>query len=267
MNTVCAIIVTFNRPDILKECLAALMTQSGLDHIHVVINSPDPHTIGVTQSFDESHFISYEVHDNPGPAGGFHHGLKWFLNQKYSFCWLMDDDVVVGENCLKQLVLCSVQHEYIYPRVVKGDGKEIVSFGWWGVLIKRDLIMRAGLPIAELFFWKEDTEYLQNRLMRVYGVAPFRCLSAVANHLHLRKKKRPSWYYYYTVRNTLYYHNYIAGYTWYRVKKTFVLFPHALFMILFREDNKLRKMRLVSIGIFHGIIGKIGKLIDPALNT
>jgi rhamnopyranosyl-N-acetylglucosaminyl-diphospho-decaprenol beta-1,3/1,4-galactofuranosyltransferase len=273
MNTelqqVCAVVVTYNRAGVLKDCLLRLQAQQqyGLGHIHVVINSSDEETIQVIRMADEGRkLISYSHYNNEGPAGGFHYGLARFLDGPWNYVWLMDDDVMVEKECLLELMKLAPEHAYIFPKVIKMDGDEIVSFGWWGVILSRTLVERAGLPIKEFFYWAEDTEYLQNRIMRKLGEKPYRCTTAVVTHLHQRNVKRPSWYYYYTMRNTLYYRNYLAGYTWYRFKRTLYLFPQSLFRILFKEENKIRKIGLLFYGLYHGAIGKIGKLVDPTLN-
>lgn len=268
LNGVCAVVVTYNRPLILKNCLSSLLTQVpyGLVHIHVVINSSDDETVGVIKSLDVTgDIISYSRYENEGPAGGFYYGLARFLEGSWRYAWLMDDDVMVDKTCLNELIKDTPNHSYIFPKVVKADGEEVVSFGWWAVLIARINIERAGLPLKELFYWAEDTEYLQNRLMRVYGIIPYRSATARVTHLHQRNEKRPSWYYYYTIRNTLYYRNYIAGYTWYRFKRTLFLFPQSMYAILTKEDNKITKLRLLCYGVYHGVMGKIGKVISPEL--
>lgn len=269
MKKVFAVIVTFKRPEMLRTCLASLMGQRdyGLSRIHVVVNSSDSETEEVINSFREDEdFLTFDRYDNPGPAGGFYHGLQRFLNEECEYAWLMDDDVVVAPSCLQELLLCSADHQYVYPKVLKKDGEEVVSFGWWGVLLARSVVVTAGLPIPELFYWAEDTEYLQNRIMRQHGVVPFRCKSAAVTHLHLRHVRHPSWYYYYAIRNTLYYRTYIAGYTKYRFKRTLFLFAHSIFTILFREQRKFKKLWLLTLGTYHGLIGRIGKLVDPELN-
>ena len=268
-NSVCAVVVTYNRPQELWACLSSLLAQKtyGLDHIHVVVNSFDEATlVSIRSLMAEDSLISISRFDNVGPAGGFHYGIKRFLEGSWKFVWLMDDDIVVDEYCLTNLLQHASDHTYIFPRVIKGDGEEVVSFGWWGVLIAREVIVHAGLPLKELFYWAEDTEYLQNRLTRVCRIVPFRSERAMVKHLHQRKEKRPSWYYYYTMRNTLYYRTYVAGYTWYRFRRTLILFPQSLYTILTKEDNKIKKIGLLFYGFYHGLIGRIGRLVDPALN-
>jgi GT2 family glycosyltransferase len=267
-KSVFVVIVTFRRPAVLEACLRSLAIQHLLekDRVHVVVNSDDAETIAVINS-NRSAFsasITHEVLNNEGPAGGFYAGIKKFLEESHAgYVWLMDDDIVVAPDCLQQLFACTDQGDYIYPKVTTASGQEIVSFGWWGVLLSRPLVEKVGLPLKELFYWAEDTEYLQNRIMRVHGVKPVRCEQALVQHLHNRNIKRPSWFYYYTARNTLYYRTYIAGYTRYRFKRTLYFIPQMMYTIITREDNKVIKLCLFVYGIWHGLRGKIGKPIDP----
>jgi GT2 family glycosyltransferase len=264
-----AIIVTFNRPLVLENCINSLITQRpfGLDHVHVVVNSKDKETAILLENFQKSfpEWISVQFQDNVGPAGGFYFGLKNFLEHEAEFAWLMDDDIMVQNDCLKVLLEEGKSSNFVFPKVITTAGEEVVSFGWWGTLLSRDLVARVGLPMKELFYWAEDTEYLQNRIARKHKEKPLRIMNAVVQHLHNRTAKRPSWYYYYTVRNTLIYRNYIAGYTWYRFKRTLYLFPYLFYQVLFKEDRKLSKLKLMLYGIFHGVGGRSGKTIDPFL--
>ena len=269
MKKVFAAIVTYKRPEILRACIKALLSQRtfGLGRIYIVVNSMDAATIEVIKSFDEqTTFLNYDHYDNPGPAGGFYHGLRKFLEEDYEYAWLMDDDVVVRGDCLKQLLLCTKNGEYLCPKVMTENGKELGSYGWWGVLLSKSVVERAGLPLKDLFYWTEDTEYLQHRIRRIHKGVLFRCRAAVVSHLHSRAHKRPSWYYYYVIRNTLFYRIYVLRLTWRPLTRTVYAIPKFMFRILFKEDNKIRKIKLMMYGIYHGVIGKIGKLVDPELN-
>jgi rhamnopyranosyl-N-acetylglucosaminyl-diphospho-decaprenol beta-1,3/1,4-galactofuranosyltransferase len=267
-KSVFVVIVTFRRPAVLDACLQSLATQhlSETDRVHVVVNSNDAETLEVINSNRSAlrASMTHEVLNNEGPAGGFYAGIEKFLKESQTkYVWLMDDDIIVDTNCLEELLKSAENCDYIFPRVITAAGEEIVSFGWWGVLLGRRLIEKVGLPVKELFYWAEDTEYLQNRIMRQFGIQPVRCRDANVKHLHNRIEKRPSWYYYYATRNTLYYRSYIAGYTKYRLKRTLYLLPYMTFIILSKEKNKLRKIGLMIYGAYHGLIGKIGKVIDP----
>jgi rhamnopyranosyl-N-acetylglucosaminyl-diphospho-decaprenol beta-1,3/1,4-galactofuranosyltransferase len=272
MKQVLAIIVTFRRAKILQDCLDHLIGQqvSGLKAIHVIINSDDAETLEVVSDFNLVHnnILTYELQENVGPAGGFHNGLKKFTESTFDFVWLMDDDIIVKPCSLKELLSHTDKYEYIYPTVLKKSGEEVISYGWWGVLLSRELVLRAGLPLKELFYWAEDTEYLQNRLIRVYSYKVYRSKTAIVEHLHHRGVHIPSWHYYYKVRNTLFYRIYIQknnlrG----RIKKTCILFLYVFYKIIVKEKDKFEKGKLVLLGTYHGIRGKLGKLVDPKMHA
>jgi GT2 family glycosyltransferase len=266
-HSVFAIVVTFNRPDVLRVCIDSLLTQTeyGLKRIHVVVNSTDDATKVLLQTYNTD-LITHEFLNNPGPAGGFNAGLQRFIKEEQSLVWLMDDDVVVEGDCLKELLRHALNEEYIYPTVLTANGKELGSYGWWGLVLSKRIVEKVGLPMTELFYWAEDTEYLQHRIRRVNKIVPFKCKSAVVKHLHIRTEKRPSWYYYYVLRNTLFYRIYILKFSSHHLKRVLYLIYTSIFRILFKEKRKTRKIRLLLLGIYHGLIGKIGKLVDPALN-
>jgi len=262
-----AIVVTFNRPDILRVCIESLLTQIefGLNRIHIVVNSADDRTKVLLQTYNTA-LITHDFLDNPGPAGGFNFGLQRFLREEQSHVWLMDDDVVVQGDCLKELLRCASNQEYVYPMVLAENGKELREYGWWGLVLSRRVVEKVGLPITDLFYWAEDTEYLQHRIFRVNKITPFRCKSAIVKHLHIRSEKRPSWYYYYVLRNSIFYRKYILKFDLHQLKRVVYLFYTSIVRIVLKEDHKSKKLHLMLLGVYHGLIGKIGKLVDPALN-
>jgi hypothetical protein len=269
-KSVFVVIVTFNRPRVLASCLQSLTIQnlSETDHVHVVVNSDDLQTIETIDSFQRSFKapLTYQVLNNEGPAGGFFFGVKKFLEESQAdYVWLMDDDIIAEKNCLHQLLSFPSESEYRCPKVITSNNVEVQAFGWWGVLLGRKIIERAGLPLKELFYWAEDSEYLQYRISWQLGVKPLRVENAQVQHLHNRSTKRPSWYYYYTSRNTLYYRIHCIGLTKYGVRVLFGIVPYLLYTIIKREDKKLLKLKLLLLGIYHGLRGRIGKLINPQL--
>jgi rhamnopyranosyl-N-acetylglucosaminyl-diphospho-decaprenol beta-1,3/1,4-galactofuranosyltransferase len=262
------VIVTFRRPVVLEACLQSLANQSlmEMDRVHVVVNSDDIQTLDTISSFRSAFTatLTYEVLNNEGPAGGFYMGIKKFIeDSRAEYVWLMDDDIIVGEGCLNELLINSGKSHYLYPKVIIGNNDEVRSFGWWGVLLSRDVVEKAGLPLKELFYWAEDSEYLQYRISWQQGLKPLRVENARVQHLHNRSLKRASWYYYYTSRNTLFYRIHRIGLTRYGIKVLLGIFPYLLYMIFKKEDNKWEKFKLLLLGLFHGLAGKIGKRIDP----
>ncbi|UBZ06852.1 glycosyltransferase [Salegentibacter mishustinae] len=259
-----AVVVTYKRASILEQCLTAVLKSSTykIEHLHIIVNDNESSTLKIIKQFslEFPSKISFEIYDNVGPAGGFYYGLKKFQESKSDYVWLMDDDIIPEPGCLQALMDCADSEPYVFPKVVKKTGEEVRAFGWWGVLISKQIVEKAGLPIKDFFYWTEDTEYLQNRMIRKNGIIPYRCGNAVVEHLHKRTGNKPSWYYYYTIRNTLYYRTRIFPFNLKGAVRVAYVFLGTFYRILSNEPKKLKKMYLVGLGTFHGLAGKLGKI-------
>jgi len=121
-ETVCAVVVTYNRKELLLACLEALLKQTHpLDAIYLIDNASND---GTQESLKEKGYISailksttepleseclikmfsenkldkqvrvhyVKIHQNIGSAGGFHEGVKRGYAHGYDWLWLMDDD-------------------------------------------------------------------------------------------------------------------------------------------------------------------------------
>lgn len=113
-KTVCAVVVTYNREELLMECLEVLENQSRpLDAIYIVDNASNDETPllllerGYLEKIPpkkldypwEKSFIKNEIaihylrmDKNTGGSGGFHEGVKRAYQKGYDWFWLMDDD-------------------------------------------------------------------------------------------------------------------------------------------------------------------------------
>ena len=101
INTnVLAIIVTFNRLQLLQRCINHLQAQTGMCHILVINNSS---TDG-TEAFLQLNKIDFITQSNSGSAGGWNRGMKEGWKRDYNFIWMMDDDGFPHENALKNLL-------------------------------------------------------------------------------------------------------------------------------------------------------------------
>ena len=116
---VCAVVVTYNRKDLLVECLEALRRQTGpLDAIYIIDNASTDGTPELLRSrgyrdgavienpLDGSEIIIRYVRlpVNTGGAGGFHEGVKRAFHDGYDWIWLMDDDAEPLQDTLKKLL-------------------------------------------------------------------------------------------------------------------------------------------------------------------
>lgn len=204
------LIVTYNRLDLLKKCLANIFEfRNQVNHILVVDNCS---TDG-TQSYLKKlgNMISYiQLPENIGGAGGFNRGIKYFYNKTNDDAvWILDDDTMLNSTALMALqraatsvhkfgFLCSnvrwkdgspammnvpqVDSTYWtecaeYPRVVRAT--------FVAILVPRQVIKQVGYPIKEFFIWGDDTEYTQriSKQFPCYFVSDSRVIHETeANH-------------------------------------------------------------------------------------
>jgi GT2 family glycosyltransferase len=116
-----AVVVTYNRINLLKENLKGLCNQSlKLSEILIVDNFSDDETntelikMEFTDcgEFDKLchkawqglNAYYYRNSTNAGGAGGFHIGMKIAVDLGWDYVWIMDDDVKPEYNCLEELV-------------------------------------------------------------------------------------------------------------------------------------------------------------------
>ena len=127
---VCAIIVTYNRKDLLLECLQALIGQSlNIDGICVIDNHSNDGTPeilfdnkfidnealthpdkifskNITGHYDKAKLIFHYMRSskNIGGSGGFYEGIERMGNMGgYGWFWLMDDDTIPYPDANKEI--------------------------------------------------------------------------------------------------------------------------------------------------------------------
>lgn len=110
-QTICAVVVTYNRKKLLEECLKALLEQSHpLDAIYVIDNASTDGTGGVISAVLESNkgsrtdIFYIRMNENIGGAGGFYEGIKTAYEKRYDWVWLLDDDIKADPDCLNELL-------------------------------------------------------------------------------------------------------------------------------------------------------------------
>lgn len=187
---VCAVVVTYNRKVLLRQCLLALESQTRRpDAILVVDNcSTDGTDSMLSQEF--GHLSSLRLPVNTGGAGGFHEGMKWAYQQGFEWIWVMDDDVEAMPEALATLLEFQTVSEFIHPRRINDRGEPVpwegvldptsggkkafgtdisfengrawisVNYGCFeGALIRRRIMERIGFPDKRFFIQGDDTIY------------------------------------------------------------------------------------------------------------
>ncbi len=198
---IAAVVVTYNRKKLLKECLDALLAQTyPVDSIILIDNAS---TDGTPEFLKEQGYLKnpkidyVRLPENTGGAGGFHEGVKRGYEKGYDWLWLMDDDGFPSKNCLEQLLKHKNKANFIGSLVIRTDEQNELSFGlkknittykeaidnskdgilenmanpFNGILISRRLIEKIGNIKKELFIWGDETEYYLRALNSNLGVA------------------------------------------------------------------------------------------------
>ncbi|GAA1925569.1 glycosyltransferase family 2 protein [Nocardioides lentus] len=189
---VVAVVVTFDRLDLLRRLLDRLAEVPELDEVLVVDNAS---TDGTGEWLAEREAAvtglrSHTLATNTGGAGGFHAGLEWAMRRDADLVWLMDDDGLPEPGCLAELLTRHGELDFWGPVVVDEADPERLVFPirlpgslrtvhrvtdveaaaldglvrdvvipFNGVLVTRELVERIGLPREEFFIWGDDHEY------------------------------------------------------------------------------------------------------------
>jgi rhamnopyranosyl-N-acetylglucosaminyl-diphospho-decaprenol beta-1,3/1,4-galactofuranosyltransferase len=152
---------------------------------------------------------------NEGPAGGWSTGLAGFLSESTSdWAWLLDDDVVPSPTALEELLGTAHAEKAPIVRPVVFDletGLARRHPSWCGPIVRREVIENCGLPMAELVWWAEDTEYFQVRLPAAGYREIITDAATVIHHGLRRRASRSPAKIYYEVRNRLWIKIYAKG--------------------------------------------------------
>jgi rhamnopyranosyl-N-acetylglucosaminyl-diphospho-decaprenol beta-1,3/1,4-galactofuranosyltransferase len=109
---IAAIVVTYNRKQLLSECLDSLLGQTrALDGLYIIDNASTDGTgeylrdWGFGSPADRRRHERYvRMPENAGGAGGFAEGMVCAAGAGFDWLWLMDDDVVAAPDALEVLV-------------------------------------------------------------------------------------------------------------------------------------------------------------------
>lgn len=190
---IAAVVVTYNRLNLLKECIDSLRKQTRtLDTIIVVNNSSSD---GTVEWLSEQKDLDVITQENLGGAGGFHVGIKIAFEKGFDWIWCMDDDSEPLHNALGKLLLNDLEIDKISALCGRVDNikrealvthrgivnlKKIALFhihtpilydlyfnstiridvcSFVGILINRKAVKIIGLPKREFFIHLDDIEY------------------------------------------------------------------------------------------------------------
>jgi GT2 family glycosyltransferase len=295
---IAAVVVTYNRKELLRKCLRNLLKQTyPIDEVIVIDNcSTDGTDQMIHSEFPQiTHVMLIE---NIGGAGGFSEGMKIAFESGYDWIWIMDDDALPELTALERLLNFSSRADILVPVLVDSTGKRYGAglwrfgyipisleyndvmiiptemFSFVGPLIRRKVIEHIGFPRKDFFIWADDLEWALRASMA--GFAAYAVLDAVIFHDRGRqimtrrlgkvyiRVLHPPWKYYYEMRNKLLMLDNFRGLR--KFSEIIALFYRVLRvsigdMIYAPEWRQSVYFRW--LGIFHGILGKTGKIITP----
>jgi len=271
MEKTIAVIVTYNRLTLLKECVEALNNQTRqTDAILVVNNGSTDDTEQWLQSQQNLHFITQK---NTGSGGGFKTAIRWAYQNGYSWIWCMDDDGYPKADAFEKLMEPDLDRLYLRNCAVidKADKK---SFVWKtknyanveaidrniikgighpfnGTLLHRNIVERVGLPKKHYFMWGDESEYYY-RITRKNKIP----VCTVANSIHYHPASafnfRNDWDYgkawkmYFYIRNRFHIDKARFG------NKVTALAHYCCFLLamvgivlIYQKTDKLKKMRFL----------------------
>jgi len=203
---VIAIVLTFEAPDTLERCLFAIRAQDTPVSSIIVVDNASVRPIDALAGSGIATKV-VRMPENLGPAGGYAAGLHEFLESEGSWAWIMDDDCVAAPDALSAELAeaASIDRVVLATMIDRHTGKIANTQGWCGVLVPRSVVAAVGVPNSELFWWTEDTEYLQWRIPRA-GFEVVRSNDARITVSRGRETAaKPAWKYYYEARNQVFY--------------------------------------------------------------
>lgn len=193
---VIAVVVTYNRKELLKEAIEALLNQEYNNCDVLIVDNAS--TDGTREYIDEllkDTRVHYEnTGANLGGAGGFNYGIKRACQMGCDFVWVMDDDCIVHKDSLTELLNVDKQlngnYGFLSSKVLWKDDsickmnipkktfstwlkefdkpiQEIAMASFVSLFVKTDIIKEMGLPIKEFFIWTDDWEFTR-RISRKY---------------------------------------------------------------------------------------------------
>lgn len=239
---VIAVVVTYNRLELLKRTIGSLRRNEPLNGV-VVVNNGSTDGTGTWLADEVDGWLQVVTQENVGGSGGFHTGISYACREGADWIWCMDDDVFPRPDCLSNLLAqtgwpgvgvmaprrllegrvfsndftaYNLTNPFASMYIGKGAGlhaedpAEIVGTAFEGLFVKRETVERIGLPNKELFIFCDDTDYCLRAVQAGYKIlyVPQALMDKhrffAANDGWAARNRQKKWKRYYQVRNSTY---------------------------------------------------------------
>lgn len=313
-KNICILIVTFNRKKYLEKLLNNLISQkdqiSGififdnnssdgtedmLKKMHIIDNVVKNKVLFKNDNYIDYYF--YKNSENGGGARGFHEGLKMVHDMnKFEYIWIMDDDVLPEQNCLKYLMKYQSEDTMItipnrtdenfndkvciaidkknpfkifmhkksmlyIEEIEKKEYIEVVDMPFEGPLINCKLIDKIGLPDETYFIQFDDTDYAT----RATKFTKIKFIKNATLHKQIipqnDKKKQMDWKDYYAYRNDILFCKKYGENIFVKYLTPIFLYGNMLVKAIIKRKRK--NIKVMSKAFYDGYTGKKGKTVEP----
>lgn len=239
---IAAVVVTYNRINLLQKTIHALREQETPVSCIIVVNNGS--TDGTKKWLEVQTDITIINQENIGGAGGFYTGIKYAFENGFDWIWCMDDDVFPQNDCLKKLftydseevgILCPMRIQNNKPflsevkelnltnpfqklhkekikikDIEKSKSNEIVGMTFEGPLIKRKVIEKIQYPNKEYFLLFDDTDYSYRAYLAGFKILHISDANLIKESLFdntskTEKVRKNKWKLQYHLRNTTYF--------------------------------------------------------------
>ena len=280
-SKVVVVIVTFNRSEIIQKALNCIEAQTfKVSNIVIVDNNSTDNTIEILLERKKlNNKISIVMSStNIGYGAGLALGMNWTIdnNLEVDYFWLMDDDITNIPETLDYLIYNIKKYNFdalglMGYKLGLGTKKYINPIEYTEnidfmpidhALFRIDTVKKIGFPSKDYFMMCEDYEYclrIKKAGLKI-GVIANNHVNRLALGGGVKFSRSTCWRGYYHSRNHLLI---LKDYfSFFRLISYIIVQFKYLIAALLAPDRYMRiKLRL--IGIYHGIIGKKGKTLQP----
>lgn len=181
---ICAVVVTFNRKQLLEKCISSIRMQSrSVDAIVVINNSSG----GETQNWlKEQSDLIVITQNNSGGGGGFFSGILFAYDKGFDYIWCLDDDCIALPETLRNLMPAGPENFVRNSLILAETDRSEFAFGFYdyqeaeyydsaeqvidktilhgagffnSTLLPRNIVAKAGYPNPDFFIYGDEYEY------------------------------------------------------------------------------------------------------------
>lgn len=280
-----AVVVTYNRIELLKECVDALLHQTEPIDILIVNNASTDGTkdyLNTLNNIPDHKFYVYNMSTNLNGAGGYNYGIKEACKFDYEYIWLMDDDTIVNQDTLSKLYSADIdlggKWGFLSSKVLWKDGsicktnvqrkrvaRRVSNFAdrfvkvdycsFVSCFLKKCDIYKLGLPIKDFIIWTDDLEYTRRFTKKMTGylindsVVTHKCKDNFGVNI-VKDTSDRLYRYKYIYRNDVYCFKRegIRGILYLIIRNIY----HIIRVLLFSQNDKFLKISYIVNGFIDG---------------